>query len=75
MFEKNSNLSNTEAMKRFNEMFPMILNIKILPFVDLREIKDRSLNIYKFYKKKGNIFKNFIEYFNKNFMKSHKYSK
>ena len=53
----------------------MILNIKILPFIDLSEIDDRFLNIYNSFEGEGDKFKVFLDYFHKNFIKSAKYSK
>ena len=53
----------------------MLLNIKILAFLPLEELDDHFLMIYNEFEAEGKLFKDFLDYFVKNWMKGKKYPK
>ena len=53
----------------------MILNIKILPFLPLQEVDDHFNMISEEYEGEGRAFKEFLDYFIRNWLKGNKYPK
>ncbi len=53
----------------------MILNIKILAFLPLEELDDHFQMIYNEFEGEGKAFKDFLDYFVRNWMKASKNSK
>ena len=53
----------------------MILNLKTLPFIDINDIEERFSLIYQHFHKEEKIFKDFLDYVDKNWIKSQKYKK
>ncbi len=48
----------------------MILNLKILPFIELENVEERFEMIYEDFEKEGNNFREFLDYFEGNWIKS-----